>query len=174
MGKVQDFSSECGQLPFSDPIRVLEHLRPQVDALLSVAIAKNTADTCQWGLESFSSFRNKFSLPLRWHPPVHQLVNYVAYLPSNSISTSTAKCYLSGISYQLQLHVHVDYTKSIIVRKMLEGMRRLHPSKGIRAPITFFMLSRLIFALSSVCSNSYEAVYNCLWTNIFELSILLY
>lgn len=117
MGKVQDFSPECGQLPFSDPIRVLEHLRPQVDALLSVAIVKNTADTYQRGLESFSSFRNKFSMPLLWPPPVHQLVNYIAYLSSNSISFSTAKCYLSGISYQLQLHGHVDYTKSFIFKK---------------------------------------------------------
>lgn len=42
-------------------------------------------------------------------------------------------------------------------KKMLEGMRRLHPSKDIRAPITLPMLSQLISALSSVCSNSYEA-----------------
>lgn len=102
---------------FSDPIRVLEHIRPQVDALLSVAITKNTSDTYQRGLESFSLSRNKFSMPLLWPPPVHQLVNYIAYL--SSISFSTAKCYLSGISYQLQLHGHVDYTKSFtcIVKK---------------------------------------------------------
>lgn len=99
-------------------------------------------------------------MTLLWPPPVHQLVNYIAHLSSNFTSFSTEKCYWSG--YQRQLQGHVDYTELFMVRKMLEGMHRLHPSKDIRAPKTFPIL-----ALSSVCSNSYEAT---LFTTAFELA----
>lgn len=167
MGKVQNTCSECRHSAYTDPDGIIQPLRPHVDAILSAAIAKNTADTYQRGLESFGTFRNKFSLQLLWPPPVHQLVNYIAYLASNSISYSTARCYISGISYQLQLQGHTDHTKTFIVKKMLEGMHRLNPSKDIRAPITLPLLGQLVTALSSVCANSYETT---LFATAFELA----
>lgn len=50
---------------------------------------------------------------------------------------------------------------------MLEGMHRLNPSKGIRAPITLPFLGQLATAFSSVCANSYETT---LFATAFELA----
>lgn len=118
LGKVQNTCSECRQSDYPDPTRFIQPLIPHIDASLSAAISKNTAQTYQWGLESFCTFRNKFSLKLLWPLAVHQFVNHTAYLVSNSISYSTGRCYISGtcISFQLQLQGHTDHTKTFTIK----------------------------------------------------------
>ena len=99
--------------------------------------------------------------------PVHHLINYLAYLSSSALSYSTAKCYMSGISHQVQLQGLQDNSKSFIIKKMLEGLRRSKPSKDIRCPITLTLLNQIVSVLPAVCNNSYEAT---LFATAFQLA----
>lgn len=50
-----------------------------------------------------------------------------------------------------------DVTGKFIVRKMLEGMRRLKPSKDTRLPITSELLGQLISVLDRICHSDFES-----------------
>lgn len=65
---------------------------------------------------------------------------------------------MSGISYKLQLEGQIDNTKTFIVKKMLEGFRRLNPAKDVRSPISLSCLNKLVSILPTVCTSLYEAV----------------
>jgi hypothetical protein len=135
--------------------------------LLDAALSKNTTSTYQKGLNSFHTFRSKFNLPLCWPPTVDQFINYIAYLHTNQVAYSTVKCYLCGISYQIQLEGGIDNTKTFIIRKMLEGFHRLTPSKDTRSPITLHILKQLLPILPAVCSDFYEAT---MFSTAFQLA----
>ncbi|XP_056004418.1 uncharacterized protein LOC130050024 [Ostrea edulis] len=140
----------------------------RVESLLAAAVAKNTAATYRRALDSFTKFRIQYMLPALWPPSDEQIVYYLAYLSANNISHSSAKCYISGLSYQLQIQGKQDTTKVFIVKKMLEGMHRLNPSNDIRAPISPPpLLNCITLTLPSVCKNYYEAT---LFTLAFHLA----
>jgi hypothetical protein len=51
----------------------------------------------------------------------------------------------------------IDNTKSVIVSKMLKGLRRKNPkTRDIRVPISLKLLKRLIVSLQKVCTSRYE------------------
>lgn len=91
-----------------------------------------------------------------WPPQVDHIVNFIAFLSSRNLSYSTVKCYLSGISFHLQISQECDSTKFFIVKKMLEGLRRLKPTKDVRSPITYPLLMRIVNSLEVLCKNRYE------------------
>ena len=74
---------------------------------------------------------------------------------------------MSGISHQVQLQGLQDNSKSFIIKKMLEGLRRSKPSKDIRCPITLTLLNQIVSVLPAVCNNSYEAT---LFATAFQLA----
>jgi len=39
---------------------------------------------------------------------------------------------------------------------MLEGLRRIKPSKDVRSPITYPLLKRIVNVLQTICTNKYE------------------
>ncbi|XP_048757048.2 uncharacterized protein LOC130046337 isoform X2 [Ostrea edulis] len=155
------------EISVTDTSSNMASLEYRIEALLAAAVSKNTAATYSRALDSFTEFRSKYNLPSFWPPSVDQIVYYLAYLSTKNISFSTAKCYLSGLSYHLQIQGKEDTTKVFIVKKMLEGMHRLNPLKHIRAPISLPLLNRVTLALPSVCKNYYEAT---LFTVAFHLA----
>lgn len=102
-----------------------------------------------------------------WPPQVDHIVNFIAFLSSKGLSYSTAKCYLAGVSFHLQISGFSDPTKFFVVRKMLEGLRRSNPSKDVRSPITFPLLKRIVKVLQTICTNKYEY---CLFSSAFLLA----
>lgn len=158
MGKIQVPGSAGRQdsSPFTSGIVV--PLRPHVECLLEAAISKNTASTYQKGINSFETFCTKHNFIFCWPPPLDHIINYIAYLHANKVSYSTTRCYLSGISYKLQLEGQIDNTKTFIVKKMLEGFHRLNPAKDVRSPISLSCLNKLVSILPTVCTSLYEAV----------------
>lgn len=85
------------------------------------------------------------------------IVHYVAYLSLNKISFKTAQNYLAGISYFLKIQNRLDVTKSFVVSKMIEGMRRSAVSVDKRLPFTIPIMVRLMSSLPAICYSDYEA-----------------
>jgi hypothetical protein len=50
---------------------------------------------------------------------------------------STAKSYISGLSFKMKVMAIQDTTKSFVITKMLSGRERMHTRVNARKPITF-------------------------------------
>lgn len=66
-------------------------------------------------------FRDTITLERLWPPPLEQIIQFVGYMSARGLGESTAKTYLSGISYYLKLYNYTDVTQNFIVRKLLSG-----------------------------------------------------
>lgn len=64
-------------------------------------------------------FRDTITLERLWPPPLEQIIQCVGYMSARGLGESTAKTYLSGISYYLKLYNYTDVTQNFIVRKLL-------------------------------------------------------
>ena len=119
------------------------------------------------GISIFRAFRANYNLPSIWPPSPDQIINFLAYLASTGKTYATVKCYLAGISFNLNLNNHPDPCQFFIVRKMLQGLRKLKNSKDVRSPITLPLLNKITSALIHICTNSYEAT---LFASAFSLA----
>ncbi|KAJ8310890.1 hypothetical protein KUTeg_012755 [Tegillarca granosa] len=85
------------------------------------------------------------------------IVQYIAYLSLKSLSYQTVKTRIAALSIFHKISNSTDHTKSFLVNKLLEGIRRSGKSKKSRAPITLPILIQLPRALVCICFSSYEA-----------------
>ena len=126
----------------------------------------------------FSKYQNQFGLSGAWPPTLEHLINFIAYMYTNSYSVSTARSYLADLSFYIKLQNHTDITENFIIKKMLEGYKRCRPSKDIRSPITLDMLSNILRALKSLCYSKYQCwLFSCsyllaffCWLRVSELA----
>jgi hypothetical protein len=103
-------------------------------------------------------FRLKFGLHITWPAPIYDIVCFIAELYQNGLSHSTISCYLSGVSFYHKINNLEDNSQKIVVRKMLEGIKRSVGRKpDSRLPITKDLLKRIILCLSCVCNSFYES-----------------
>lgn len=127
---------------------------------MDASLAANTKDTYRLGLQSFESFREEFKLNTIWPPPHSHVLLFVAYLSLMGKSHRTASCYVSAIGFRCKVlqSMPCNYSQSFVVKKMLEGMKRLKGTKDVRLPITLELLTNIIDKLPSVCFSAYEAL----------------
>ena len=135
----------------------LEALDFEVNVLIKSSLASNTWKTYNTAVESLRKFRLLYDLPDIWPVPLHDIIQYIAYLSYEANSASTVNTYISGISHVHKLYSMEDNTKSFFVGKLIEGMKRKTPrKKDLRMPISLDLLTKLIGALSYICQSSYE------------------
>lgn len=139
-------------------IRILEPFEKDVEKLLDASVAPNTQTVYQKGIDLFMQFRGLYNIQDIWPPSVDQIINFIAFLSSKSISYSTAKTYLAGISFSLKLSNLPDPCQFFIVKKLLLGFKQLKHKKDTRSPITFPLLKKIVASLQHVCSNYYEQI----------------
>lgn len=131
-------------------------------------MAQKTWKTYNTAVESFKNFRSAYNLHDIWPAPLSDLIFYIAFLSFKGLSASTVLTYMSGISYQHKIQDLTDSTKSFLVGKTLEGLKRSNPKKpDLRVPISIDLLRKLIRSLQHVCFSSYESV---MFASAFSLS----
>ena len=145
----------------------MEPLREEFNSLINNSLAKNTWNVYENALKSFAEFRNQYSLDQIWPPPLMHIINYVIFLSSEGYSATTAKSYISGISFKIKLYNGVDSTKSFVIQKLLSGMSKKHKKPDLRRPITLSILERLVTVLTKVCDSKFEQL---LFSSIFSLA----
>lgn len=84
------------------------------------------------------------------------MVQYLLHLSTSGLAYSTARSYLSAISYNCKLQGIGDPTSQFLVTKLLQGMKRLNHNSDTRLPITKDLLEKIILVLPTTCTNSYE------------------
>ncbi len=95
------------------------------------------------------------------------MVQFIAFLSVNKYAPTSIATYVSGIASTLRLSGSPDITKHFIIKRLLDGCRRLNSRRDARRPITLLILQRIVPALDSVCSSHFEA---CLFRTAFLLA----
>lgn len=126
--------------------------------MLAASISTNTQSVYINAVQAFNNFRTLYNLPKIWPAPVAHLSLFISYCFEVGYASSTITTYLSGISFHHKLYHLEDYTAAFIIRKLLEGCRRIRPRYDIRAPITEQVLNRICAVLPEICFSQYECV----------------
>ena len=105
-----------------------------------------------------TNFAKTTILEVIWPPPVNHISCFIAFLAYNSYTTSTAKTYVSALSFSLKCKGLQDTTQHFIVKQMLKEMNKLYGTSDMRLPITVQMMKQFPTALVHVCSSRYEVV----------------
>jgi site-specific recombinase XerD len=105
-------------------------------------------------------------------------VLYIAYCFEKNYAPSTIKLYIAGISFFHKVYSLNDPTDNFVIKKMLEGCKRLRTRQDYRAPISHRMLTKIITALKYVCSSGYEmllfkTVFSLAYFGLFRVSELI-
>lgn len=109
------------------------------------------------GLNSFEQFRKDQGFLETWPVPLNELVSYIAFMFRAGFAHSTVSCYMSGISFYNKLNELEDNTQRFIVRKLLDGYKRLSSNKDSRLPISRSLLRDIISVLPNICKSGYES-----------------
>jgi len=118
-------------------------------------------------LQSFVKFRMTFALQNIWPPPLTDIICYIVHLFKSGSSHSTIKCYISGLTFFIKINNWPDVTQNFVVKKLLEGSRRVKGSQeDSRLPITKPLLVKILNVLPQVCTSIFE-------TKLFSASFLL-
>ena len=75
--------------------------------------------------------------------------------------------YLSAINHRCKSCSFEDFSVNFLVKKMIEGMRRLNKQKDTRLPIAQGLFLKLINVLPYICSSIFEAT---LFSSAFSLA----
>lgn len=141
----------------------------EANVLFSAAFSNNTWKTYENGLSSFNKFREQHFIEQLWPPPISHIASFISYLAYNSFSPSTARSYISGLSFYLKWQGYEDNTQSFVIKTMLKGMNRLYGMSDLRLPITVEMMRKFPLALMHVCTSTYEAtMFNAAFSLAFS------
>jgi len=96
-------------------------------------------------------------MPTTWPATTNQVMLFLSFCHSQGYSPSTLSTYCSGISFIHKINGLYDPTNAFIIKKLLEGSKRVNNRTDSRIPIRKQLLAQICLALPSVCSNAYEA-----------------
>lgn len=126
--------------------------------LLEASIAQNTHAVYNRALQVFEHFRKLYNLQGCWPVPVQQVVWFISYCFEQKMSAATIATYLSGLSFKHKIKSWLDPTNFFVVKKCMEGYRRLCKTEDCRAPITYNILINICNTLPIVCTTKYESL----------------
>jgi hypothetical protein len=97
---------------------------------------------------------------------VEKNVLFMAYLFEGGKSPNTISTYLEALSYYLKFKSKPDITNNFIIKKLVNGDKRLAAGPDINRPITVTVLGHLLQALAHVTKAYYQRI-------MFEAMFLL-
>jgi integrase len=103
----------------------------------------------------FAQFANAHSLQVL-PASSRTIVAFAARMFERGYSPATIASHLSAVAYYHKLYSDCDPTDTFIVRKLIQGARKLRPASDGRLPITKDILLRLINSLKFVTSSPYD------------------
>jgi hypothetical protein len=97
---------------------------------------------------------------------VEKIVLFIAYLFEEGKSPYTISTYLAALSYYLKFKGKPDITNNFIIKKLVNGDKRLAAGPDIRRPLTVTVFGHLLQALAHVTNAYYQRI-------MFEAMFLL-
>jgi hypothetical protein len=90
--------------------------------------------------------------------PWKKNVLFMAYLFEEGTSPNTISTYLEALSYYLKFKGKPDITNNFIIKKLVNGDKRLAAGPYIHLPITVTILGHLLQALAHVTKAYYQRI----------------
>ena len=115
------------------------------------SLSDNSQLVYRKAFSAFYQFRVAYKLPNTCPLPVAHLTLFITYCFEMGYASSTITTYLAGLSFYHKLHYPEDPTASFVVKKLLEGCRRIRRHHDVRAPITESILRKICLILPDVC-----------------------
>ena len=106
-------------MSLSNPCGGLEPFVVEANAIFQASLSTNTWNSYETGISAFNKFRENYNLDVIWPPPNH-ISNFIAFLAYNSYMPSTAKTYVSALSFSLKCKGLQDTTQHFIVKQMFK------------------------------------------------------
>ena len=129
-------------------------INAEMDSLIKLSMSTNSWKTHKTAVDSFNCLRISYG----FDDILPATVDHIAYLSHKGLAASTVSTYISGLSHAHKINDLIDNTKSFIISKFLEGLRRKYPQRpDAITPISRDMLKRIIRSLQTICSSLYEA-----------------
>ncbi|VDI23898.1 Hypothetical predicted protein [Mytilus galloprovincialis] len=150
---------ECRQFSSSNPTRIpVDDFRTEMNHLLINSLAPSTQKAYLHSMDIFVKFRENHGFSDVWPIPLDDLTSFIVYMFRKKLSHSTVSGYISGLSYFNKINNLEDNTQKFVVRKLIEGIKRLGGpnQKDTRLPITRDILEKLLRSLAVICKNGYE------------------
>ena len=89
---------------------------------------------------------------------VEKNVLSIAYLFEERKSPNTISTYLDALSYYLKFKGKPDITNNFIIKKLVNGDKRLAAGPDIHRPLTATVLGHLLQALAHVTKSYYKRI----------------
>lgn len=134
------------------------NIQQRAQQLLGASITDNSKRVYKNALTALTKFQVEHNLTKSWPVSTTQTILFISSCFEKGHAPSTIRTYISGISFHHKILNLPDPTEVFIIRKLLEGCRRLGHKQDDRAPITGEILTKICAVLPSVCSSQYEAV----------------
>ncbi|XP_069139157.1 integrase/recombinase xerD homolog [Argopecten irradians] len=134
------------------------NLSDEIGRLLNASISSNTKALYESALRSFNQFQSLFTIDYSWPVPLSHILWFIAFHSNKGSTPNTVKSYLAAISYIHKLHNWEDPTSLFIVKRALEGFKRLKGTPDVRAPITYDLLEKIDRILKLICNSPYETL----------------
>ena len=126
-------------------------------------------------MDSFTQFRDEFSLKHVWPILATEFSYYLAYMSKRGYAYTTVRSYVAGISFFNKLNNFEDVTQKFVIVKILEGFKRSRPSKDARLPISRDLLAKFIKVTPVVCITSiyksklFSAAFSITFHGLFRI-----
>ncbi|XP_077779102.1 integrase/recombinase xerD homolog [Podarcis muralis] len=136
-----------------------ESWEPEVIQGVLASLAPSTLRSYKRAWSDFLKFRVKTCAARSNAPPVKsEVLSYLVYLRRLGRAPKTLNLQASAISFFCKVVFSSDPCADFVIRKTLEGLRRLQPpSCDMRRPISFDILFQIHKKLRTVCWSKYEA-----------------
>lgn len=147
--------------------------------MFAASLSENTKAVYTNALRMFQEFRCSYGFGRKWPVSVSHVASYVSYCFQMGYSPATVSTYLSALGFIHKLKNLPDPTESFIIKKIIEGFKRLNSRKDVRAPITKDILIKICQALPFVCYSHYEfvmfkACFCLAYFGLFRIGELVY
>lgn len=121
-------------------------------------MSENTKLVYTNAVNCFNDFRLRYRFFAVWPVPVSHVASFVSYCFQQGYSPATVATYLSSLSFVHKLRHFPDPTESFVIKKILEGFKRLGSRQDNRAPITKDILIQICHTLQFICFSHYEVI----------------
>ena len=124
-------------------------------ALLNQALGASSQTIYKRAWEVFRVFRNKYNLPPAFPVTNDTMFLFVVYMQQEGYASATISSYASALGYVHKIADLLDPSVSFLVRKALQTVRKVKPTRDRRLPITKDILEKLILATGQAFKDAY-------------------
>lgn len=124
--------------------------------LLEASLTENTKLVYRNALSALRHFQTTFNLQQDWPIALSDIILFISFCFQKGYSAATIATYVAGVSFQHKIRNIEDPTNFFLVKKLLEGAKRLRRRPDTRAPILEETLEQICMALPKICFSKYE------------------